>query len=274
MLSLLILAAQIAGPLVDCNFDAKTLQFAGTPIEQAECLLRPVEPGGGASSKVRLPPTLSALIGQPADIDAGKLSRELRRDRIPLPSTTPVSETADHLRAIYFVIHDTSSPYLGEQSFPSHFDRIARFNDVHEFLGKDAAAHLFNDRRGHVVVGHDFEVGWRATKLERILGERVRGRFLHVENLQPRRQDPAGAPHNDRIAPTPGFTRQQYRTLALLYVLAGARAGAWLIPAFHADIDRPIPGAHDDPQNFDLSSFDHQLSRWIEKLRPRAGNAQ
>lgn len=270
MLSVLFLAAQIAGASVDCDFDAKTLQFAGTPIEQAQCLLRRVEPGGGAASEEQLPCTLSAVIGQPVDIDAGKLSKELRRDRIPIPATTPVSETSDHFRAIYFVIHDTSSPYLGKSAFPAHFDTNARFNDVREFLGKDAAAHLFNDRLGHVVVGHDFEVGWRATKLERILGERVRGRFLHVENLQPRREDPSGAPHNDRIAPLPGFTRRQYRTLALLYVLASARAGTWLIPAFHANIDRGIPGAHDDPQNFDLLSFDRQLARWLEKFRPRA----
>lgn len=268
MLSLLILAAaQLEPPSVECNFDLKTLEFAGTPTEQAECLLRRVEPGGGAASKQQLPPTLLAMIGKPVDIDIGKLSKELRNARIALPATTPVSETADHLRAIYFVIHDTSSPYLKDQSFPRHFDGIARFNNVRDFLGKDALAHLFNDRLGHVVVGHDFEVGWRATKLERILGERVRGRFLHVENLQPRRRDPAGPPHNDRIAPVPGFTGRQYRTLALLYVLASARAGAWLIPAFHANIDRGIPEAHDDPQNFDLASFDHQLARWLGKLR-------
>jgi hypothetical protein len=229
-----------------------------------------VEPGGGAALQEQLPPALAAVIGQPVSIDLGKLVKELRRARIPLPAATPVSETFDHLRAIYFVIHDTSSPYLGEQSFPEHFDRNARSNDVREFLGKDAVGHLFNDRLGHVSIGHDFEVGWRATKLERILGERVRGRFLHVENLQPRRKDPAGAPGNDRIAPVPGFTERQYRTLALLYVLASARAGIWMIPAFHANVDRGIPDAHDDPQNFDLPSFDRQLSRWLETLRPKA----
>ena len=274
MLWLLILAAQIAGPSVDCNFDAKALQFTGTPLEQAQCLLRPVERGGGALPEERLPRILSTLIGQPVDIDVAKLSKELRKHRIPLPATTPVSETADHFRAIYFVIHDTSSPYLGKSAFPAQFNTNARFNNVREFLGKDAVAHLFNDRLGHVVVGHDFEVGWRATKLERIFGERTRGRFLHIENLQPRREDPSGAPHNDRIAPIPGFTRRQYKTLALLYVLASARARTWLIPAFHANIDRGIPEAHDDPQNFDLLSFDRQLARWLEKFRPRAVRQQ
>ena len=126
-----------------------------------------------------------------------------------------------------------------------------------------------NDRQGHVTVGHDFEVGWRATKLERNLGEAVRGRFLHVENVQPRREDPSGPPRNDRIGPEPGFTAAQYRTLALLYVLASVRAGTWLIPAFHANIDRGIPNAHDDPQHFDLGVFDRELARWVGRLGPK-----
>lgn len=268
MLLLLVLASQITAPSVECNFDAKTLQFEGTPLQQAQCLLRPVERGGAASPERALPPTLSQLIGRPVGIDIGELSKILRKYRIPIPATTPVSETADHLRAIYFVIHDTSSPYLGESPFPAHYGRAARFNDVRQFLGKDAVAHLFNDRLGRVTIGHDFEVGWRATKLEHILGERVRGRFLHVENLQPRREDPSGAPNNDRIAPLPGFSNRQYRTLSLLYVLASARAGAWMIPAFHANIDRGIPEAHDDPQNFDLSQFDREVSKWLKRLRP------
>lgn len=262
-------AAQLTAPIAECRFDPATLQFAGEPQAQARCLLRHVEPGGGADAEQPLPPTLAALIGQPVTVDRGKLAAALRHARIPLPATTPVSETGDHHRAIYFVIHDTSSPWIGANDFPLGFDRQPRFNDVSQFLGKDAVAHLFNDRQGRVTVGHDLEVGWRATKLERIVAEPSRGRFLHVENLQPRREDPAGPPHNDRIGPVPGFTRAQYRTLALLYVLASARAGTWLIPAFHANIDRGIPNAHDDPQNFDLGAFDTELSRWIRRLQPR-----
>jgi hypothetical protein len=264
----LIIAAQLAAPSVECRFDPTTFQFAGSPTEQARCLLRRVEPGGGADPEQPLPPTLAMLIGQPVEIDPIRLAAELRRDRITVPATTPVSETLDHRRAIYFVIHDTSSPWIGERPFPAGFDRQPRFNDVSQFLGKDAVAHLFNDRRGHVTVGHDFEVGWRATKLERAIGEAVRGRFLHVENVQPRREDPSGPPHNDRIGPDPGFTRAQYRTLALLYVLASAREGSWMIPAFHANIDRGIPEAHDDPQHFELAVFDRELSRWLRKLGP------
>lgn len=261
-----LLAAELMAPSVECQFDRTTFEFAGSPVEQARCLLRHVNPGGGAGTPEDLPPMLAGLIGRPVQIDGAKLAAELRRERIPLPAATPVSETLDHHRAIYFVIHDTSSPWIGAKDFPKDLDRQPYFNDISQFLGKDAVAHLFNDRRGRVTVGHDLEVGWRATKLEKILGEAVRGRFLHVENVQPRREDPLGPPRNDRIGPEAGLTRPQYRTLALLYVLASARAGTWMIPAFHANIDRGIPEAHDDPQHFDIATFDREVSRWAGRL--------
>jgi hypothetical protein len=48
--------------------------------------------------------------------------------------------------------------------------------------------------------------------------------------------------------------------------LARARAGQWLIPAFHAVIDGDIRGGHDDPQNFDLESFAHSLEKLLDRL--------
>jgi hypothetical protein len=267
MLALLLAAVVLSPPAVDCHFDPAAMQFAGSPLAQARCLLRHVNPGGGADEERDLPPTLTSFIGQTVTINKAKLAAELRHERIPLPVATPVSETLDHHRAIYFVIHDTSSPWIMSSPFPRDFNHQFRFNDVGQFLGKDAVAHLFNDREGKVTIGHDLEVGWRATKLERTIGEAVRGRFIHVENVQPRRQDPSGPSTNDQIAPIPGFTARQYRTLALLYTFASARAGTWLIPAFHANIDRGIPHAHDDPQQFDLAFFDREVARWATKLR-------
>lgn len=267
MLPLLLAAAEISSPAVECRFDPIAMEFAGTPLDQARCLLRHVNPGGGADQQRDLPPTLASMIGQSVTLDPVKLAAELRRKRIALPVTTPVSETLDHHRALYFVIHDTSSPWIVSKPFPRGFNHQSQFNDVTQFLGKDAVAHLFNDREGKVTIGHDLEVGWRATKLERTIGEAVRGRFIHVENVQPRREDPGGESHNDRTAPIPGFTTKQYRTLALLYVLASERAGTWLIPAFHANIDRGIRLAHDDPQQFDLLAFDREIARWTKRLR-------
>ena len=275
MIAFLLAAAQLfappakPAPPVDCKFDHVTLTFAGTPVEQTRCLLRHVKQGGTASPEADLPPTLASLVGGRPQIDFVKLAAALRKARIPLPAASPVSETSDHRRAAYFVIQDTSSPYIGGEQFAPNFDRSVRYNDINQFLGKDAVAHIFNDRWGRVSVGHDFEVGWRATKLERAVGEGVRGRFLHIENLQPRRADPNGPPKNDRIGPQPGFTPRQYRTLGLLYVLASARLGQWMVPAFHANIDRGIPLAHDDPQHFDLAAFDREVERWLKRLQAR-----
>ena len=159
MLLGVLAAAQIALVPVDCRFEPVSMQFAGTPLEQARCLLREVVAGGGAQPERELPPTLAALIGTQAKINPAKLATELRRQAIAVPAATPVSETLNHHRALYFVIHDTSSPWLGSKDFPPRFDQVPRFNDVSDFMGKDAVAHLFNDRLGHVTVGHDLEAG-------------------------------------------------------------------------------------------------------------------
>jgi len=49
-----------------CKFDEKTFQFAGSPVEQARCLLRPNGMGGVLSPELKkLPNPLEKLIGQP-----------------------------------------------------------------------------------------------------------------------------------------------------------------------------------------------------------------
>jgi hypothetical protein len=53
--------------------------------------------------------------------------------------------------------------------------------------------------------------------------------------------------------------------LAALYVYASARAGHWLIPAFHSTVDDLIPDAHDDPQNFDLERFGKELDKLVQR---------
>ena len=153
------------------------------------------------------------------------------------------------------MVHDTSTPWLGDaNAFPPDDDPA--LNNLARFAGPDAVAHVFVNRRGDTLLGHDFGVPWRATQLEtRRVGVAARGLFLHVELAQPRRRDPAGSARNDRIAPLPGFTDAQYAQLALLYAAASARRGDWLIPAFHAALDEGIAGAHDDPQHFEMARF-------------------
>jgi hypothetical protein len=129
-------------------------------------------------------------------------------------------------------------------------------------------AHLFLNRLGEVRVGQPLSRPWRATKLEsRVIGLPAKGLFLHVETVMPRRRDPAIAGWNDAIAPKPGFSKRQYDRLALLYIALSVRAGSWLIPAQHATIDRGLPQAHDDPQNFTLRDFERALRRHLRRVR-------
>jgi hypothetical protein len=120
-----------------------------------------------------------------------------------------------------------------------------------------------------MMLGHDLEIPWRETKFERapVFAGALKGLFLHIELIQPRRRAPGFGRRNDAQAPTPGFTGAQYDRLALVYVIASVRAGTWMIPAFHAAIDADIRGGHDDPQNFDLETFARSLSNLIRVLQ-------
>ena len=267
---------EAAGPIGPCGFDVTSLQFSGDALAQARCLLRPVAAGGVLSSApAALPDSLAALIGQPV----GDLKPQLRRHldsrhiadgAIGGPLDAPLSRARDDdpasPAARYFVLHDTSTPWLGDATaFPPDDDPA--LNALARFAGPDAVAHVFVNRRGETLLGHDFRVPWRATQLEtRRVGVAARGLFLHVELAQPRRRDPAGSAHNDLVAPLPGFTEAQYAQAALLYAAASARRGDWLIPAFHAALDEGIAGAHDDPQHFDIARFAAALQRLRETL--------
>jgi hypothetical protein len=167
------------------------------------------------------------------------------------------------------VIHDTSSPYYGDDPLPAN-DVLAsaewKGNDL-KLWEKAKVTHVFVTRRGDSITTRPFEETMRATKYERQDIPNRAGLFLHVENVQPRRRDPAGGPKNDAIAPSPGFTEPQLKRLAQLYLAASIRRGQWLIPAFHAAVDAGIPDAHDDPQNFDLSAWSESVRRELADMR-------
>ena len=264
---------QLLGP---CAFDVSALGFSGDALAQARCLLRPVAAGGRLSPQpAELPPSLAALIGQPTGDLKPQLHRYLAQRHIGDAAIggsldAPLSHARDDdpeaPLARYFVLHDTSAPWLGDAAaFPADDDPA--LNDLARFAGPDAVAHVFVNRKGQTLLGHDFRVPWRATQLEnRLVGVASRGLFLHVELAQPRRRDPAGSARNDLVAPLPGFTDAQYAQMALLYAAASARRGDWLIPAFHAAIDEGIAGAHDDPQHFEIARFAAALERLRDAL--------
>ncbi|MFZ5745807.1 MAG: hypothetical protein ACOY7T_15130 [Pseudomonadota bacterium] len=277
-LPLLILAAPAqAEEIGECRFSRETLTFAGNRVEQAECLLRKIE-----LLAVRKPQPLPRVIrhlmeredGPSAAQKAGALAAfpEPYRTFAAQWADTPLSRTDEGLPALYFVIHDTSTPFYANDPFPKRLNQDLKVNDFTPYMNgtfaREPVAHIFLNRVGQIWAGHDFQEGWRATKLEsRVVGPRARGRMVHIETVQPRRFLPGATSRGQTEGPKPGFTREQYRMLAALYVYASARAGLWLIPAQHNTVDAGIPDAHDDPQNFELKQFAKELEKLVGKPR-------
>lgn len=256
-----------AQTLGHCAFDVSRLEFRGTPIEQARCLLSPVARLANVGPAPRaLGQVLESRVGKPAAIDRAALGELLRREGLEALAEKmdrPVSRTASGTSARYFVIHDTSQKLRGSAFPPNDDPSLNRLGAKHP--DGTWVAHIFLNRLGKVLVAYDFEKPWRATRLESAAGTRSRGLFLHVEHNQPRLEDPRGRAGNDYNAPTPGLTEQQYDRSALLYIAASARAGRWLVPAFHAVVDKGV-GTHDDPQNFDRAAWEGALERRLRGL--------
>lgn len=265
-----------------CEFNPQTLQFVGTPVAQARCLLRPNKIGGVLGEELRsLPKPLENLIGEKVKIKKEKLKKYLLENKTDEKTLGGSLDEAlakaklpngEEIEALYFIIHDTSSPYLKDEPFPENFNTDANWNGNNlEIWLKNPVAHIFVNRLGNSITTTLFskpvEKGW-GTKFSRDFQKADgKGLQIHIELHQPRRRDP-NDPNlaNDRIAPFPGFTDAQYKRLALLYVCASARRGTWLIPAYHSAIDAGIKDAHDDPQNFELEKFANTLKKLLDLI--------
>ena len=266
-----------------CVFDDSALSYAGSPKEQARCLLRPVLIGGRLGKALeKLPAPLDKLIGKALKVKSAALKHYLATQNIneadiggslsdPLSPANTID--MDALRARYFVIHDVSTPNYGDAPFPTDINEASwAWNDLQRKWLKTKVTHVYISRTGESVTAVDFKEQLpdphHGTKFARDrLRNKGKGLYLHVELVQPRRRDPAGARGNDRIAPQPGFTDAQLNRLALVYIAASVRGGRWLIPAFHAAVDAGIPDAHDDPQNFDTALWAAQLGALLESIK-------
>ena len=265
-----------------CKFDEKTLQFVGKPIEQARCLLRPNKIGGDLGNELKtLPKTLEKIIGEKVEIKKVALRKYLNKYKIDENSiggsldeklSLAKLPNGEEIQAIYFIIHDTSSPYLKDEQFPPNFDtdKDWKGNDLSIWL-KQPVAHIFVNRLGESITTTLFsksvEKGWGTKFARDFLKADGKGLQIHIELIQPRRRDAKDKnQNNDLIAPFPGFTDKQYEKLALLYISASVRRGTWLIPAFHSAIDAGIKDAHDDPQNFELEKFANQIKSLLKKF--------
>jgi hypothetical protein len=274
----MIVAPAGAAVVGKCKFATVALSFAGGPLEQAQCLMRaPKKFGHLDPPPANVPEVVASRIGKDMMIPREKIRAHLQsigmtEAQLGGSLDSPVSRARNNAPnappARYFVIHDTSSPYFRNDPFPPDIDNHRAINRLSGFGGANSAAHMFVNRKGETLVGHDFRTPWRATKLEtQVVGRPSKGLFLHIESIQPRRREPTGGPNNDAIAPTPGFSAIQYARLALLYVMASRRAGVWMIPATHAALDEGLSDGHDDPQNFDLAGgFAAALSALVTQL--------
>jgi hypothetical protein len=215
----MIIAATVWAQDPYCRFNAATYSFAGTDVEQARCLMRPVLKGGNLGPQRQLPALLERLIGQPVTITKESLRRYLRAHGIMENDRVRKSEIGGSLDvalsransndprapfARYFVIHDTSTPNLVRDlpDFPQNINDAAwewkrtRWNNLRlDLYNNSGEAHLYINRVGQSVTPQrrTFATPWRATQFESnvVYGTRVRGLFLHIENIQPRRCDPA-----------------------------------------------------------------------------------
>ena len=266
-----------------CEFNSETASFRGEPADQLRCLLRPLDRSRNLAPMLDAVP---AAFAERAGQTTGLPTREalltlLSRLDLEMDFGTylwqPVARARDNdpeaAPARYLVIHDTSGPNYGRRPWPANLDEHPRINNLRNFRCADGweVAHVVINRRGEMLLGHELAVPWRATKFERAksFGTTLKGLFLHVELIQPRRAAPGRGRRNDALAPTPGFSDAQYDRLALVYTIASVRAERWLIPAFHAPIDAGIRGGHDDPQNFDLDAFATSLEALLVRLAPK-----
>jgi hypothetical protein len=271
-----------------CDFNLDSLAYRGTPEEQARCLMRGEDQTRNLGPPLQtLPDALASRVGR----DTGLPSREILSSFLSKQDLEtdfaaylwqPVSHAEDNNPeaplATYFVIHDTSGPNYGRRGFPDDIDSTSTINNLNNFVCADGwgKAHVVVNRSGEMLLNHDFSLPWRETKFERAVDfvGLLKGLFLHVEMIQPRRSAPGHSRYNDAQAPNPAFTTAQYDRLALLYTIASVRGGRWLIPAYHAAIDAGIRDGHDDPMGFDAESFANSLTLLIEKLRgPEAAQA-
>ncbi len=245
----------------------------GTPLHEAKSLLRPCLPHGNYGKPLSILPTvLEDLIGQDVTIPAALFAKYLKKAGIrdadiggPIHTSLP--------RARYLVIHDTSSPLDDKDKVPfsrRHKVFPANINDpswprnqIHNGQRQNDA-HVFVTRIGTSYTAHDFSQPYSATKYTRPATQALKNKFCHVELIQPRLVD---VHDSDWQSPNPGYPDAQIERLAVVYIAASLRHGAWLIPAYHHNVDKDFGNsAHDDPQNFNLTEWSDKLGAVLKTI--------
>lgn len=258
-----------------CTFDAAQLTFAGSPVEQAQCLLRFVKRVGEVGdTPAALPQALTTLLSNPLNLGVTKSQLRSFLQKKGVPESTVGGSVTDRLchadsdnpsapAARYFVIHDTSFKLKASETFDPDFINTTRWSGNKLATLPRGKTHIYITRLGETLTDKSYLTPWRATQFEiKPNHTRFRGLFLHHELVQPRK-GPAGS---DAESPDPGFTKEQYARLALQYVIASVRRGNWMVPVFHCVLDLGV-GDHDDPQHFDMAAWGTALDDTLAAVR-------
>ena len=283
-----------------CPFELKDSKNTKDIEKLAKCLIRRVLEGGHlAPAPAELPAPFRQIIGKNTDISIERLTQYLREKDIK-DEEIGGAVKRNLEKTLFFVVHDTSTPNLRDKNFPVRTkpdgtkEQVINtkdwsYNNLNFWLRQSVPTHLFVNRLGDSITKNDFSVqNALATKYElakltatpckkrpdlceKNWQQKVKersGLFVHIELIQPRHcLKLVPGCKGDRIAPIPGFTEEQIRRLALLYMVASIRRGIWLIPAFHDPIDAGRKDGHDDPQNFEMSVWTRELQNLLDQLR-------
>src|ERR1043165_6871752 len=150
-----------------CKFDAATLSIAGTPSEQARCLLRPVKKQGNLGDALQtLPQPLENLVGKPfapskqdlrTFLQANNIAEKDIGGSLDKPLSSGKTTAGQPTPARYFVIHDTSTPNCSEpgacavqNQFPANMNQPdwSQNKSFNGHKGGAAVAHLITNRVG------------------------------------------------------------------------------------------------------------------------------
>ena len=132
----------------ECDFNLDLLEYRGTPVEQAKCLMRSLDQTRNLGPPLdSLPDALASRIGRDSGLPSREtLSAYLSKQDLEWDFAAhlwqPVSRAEDNNPEVpaarYFVIHDTSGPNYGHRSFPDDIEiSTAKFNNLKNYYCPD-----------------------------------------------------------------------------------------------------------------------------------------
>ncbi|MCP4494153.1 MAG: hypothetical protein GY820_43645 [Gammaproteobacteria bacterium] len=135
----------------------------------------------------------------------------------------------------YFVIHSTVGNYSENK-----ISDLKKNKPV-------GAGHAYITKNGEVIRiwPYNSSKGW-ATKVEKFKKKGLRGKMANIELIYGANEKP---------------TEEQYKALVDVYLEVKKTFGKWLPIAAHREIDRGIPGGHEDPEGFKFRYFYELLEK-------------